>query len=360
MRSAELPPKRPAAPQPSEKEFYLRHFRHRSILFHIAAASDCAHVRPVLTELVANQTMVIAVATSARAGGSATLSLGMADLRKLGPGLVELSAKLLRTGAVWVQPKVAKVGLRFSAELALRLGAHKMVVVDARGGLRHGEAVQSFAKVSSLVRVHGRGEPVSGWTAAELTLLRRAIQNGVESINLTSGIGLAAELFSYEGSGTLLTAGEYATVEALRIDDFPQALELLRRGEQEGFLLRRTERERARLLLSGYGAWFESRRLAGIAGLEVDQYRPWRLAEVVGLYTITRFQGEGVGVRMLAELATIARSRGCRAAFACTSNLRAAAFFGRNGFVQVASDIIPDIKWRGRRGARPTVFWCDL
>ena len=128
----------------------------------------------------------------------------------------------------------------------------------------------------------------------------------------------------------------------------------------EGFLLPRTPAEKARVLLSAYGAWFEGHRLAGVAALETDAYKKEHLAEVVGLYTIERFKGEGVGVRILASLTDVAVERGCRAMFACTSNVRAGQFFERSGFVRVEPSEIPQQKWKGRRKPLPECFWFDL
>ncbi len=101
--------------------------------------------------------------------------------------------------------------------------------------------------------------------------------------------------------------------------------------------------------------------MGGIAGLRIDAYKRQRLAEVVGLYTITRFQGEGVGVRLVEALAGASARRGCRAIFACTSNDRAAAFFERNGFEPVDVRRVPAVKWKGRGKRRPErVLWRDL
>jgi amino-acid N-acetyltransferase len=219
---------------------------------------------------------------------------------------------------------------------------------------------RSFINADSLARLARKRRRPSGWTRGELLELRATVLSGVDTINLTTAETLDAELFSYEGAGTLLTAREYCSVEPLRLDDFSQALTLLDRGEREGFLLPRTPEERARLLLSAYGAWFEGDRLAGLAGLETDAYQKERLAEIVGLYTITRFKGEGVGVRILDTLAEVAVERGCRALFACTSNLRAAAFFERHGFVHVDHDAVPSRKWKARRRPLPEVFWRDF
>jgi N-acetylglutamate synthase-like GNAT family acetyltransferase len=115
-------------------------------------------------------------------------------------------------------------------------------------------------------------------------------------------------------------------------------------------------------LLAGFGAWFEGERLSGIAALETQRYERSRLGEIVGLYTISRFQGEGVGLRTVDELLSVAKASKLRAVFACTRNERAAAFFLRAGFEGVASARVPVSKWRGRtRGKkRPQVFWREL
>jgi N-acetylglutamate synthase-like GNAT family acetyltransferase len=139
------------------------------------------------------------------------------------------------------------------------------------------------------------------------------------------------------------------------VDDFAQANALLDRGEREGFLLPRDAAERGRLLLGAYGAWFEG-RLAGIASLETDAYRRQRAAEIVGLYTITRFVGEGVGVRVIEALVAAAEAASCKSIFACTSDARAARFFDRHGFERVDPAAVPKRKWRRRKGSYPAVF----
>jgi N-acetylglutamate synthase-like GNAT family acetyltransferase len=158
-----------------------------------------------------------------------------------------------------------------------------------------------------------------------------------------------------------VTAEEYCTVDSLGVEQFHEAERLLVRGEREGFLLARNEGEKHRLLLAGYGAWFGGTRLAGVCGLETEAYTRSRVGEVVGFYTITRFQGEGVGVRMIDHLVDVAKERGLRALFACSSNERAVAFFERCDFVRVETDRVPRAKWVGRRSdTMPVVLWRDL
>jgi len=349
------------SPQPTERDFYLRSFRQRSMVLHVSEEYTEHDVQGVVEELVDNGTLVILVARQFVSGRG--VRVRPREVKVPGTGLFAVSATLLEHGLARVRQlegRAAPTRLRFSCRLAAKVGAHKLVVVDPRGGIRTAIGVRSFLNVDALARLARKRGGASGWSRPELRELRATVLAGVDTVNLTSADTLDAELFSYEGAGTLLTASDYCRVEPLRLDDFAQALTLLDRGEREGFLLPRTAAQRARVLLSAYGAWFEGHRLAGLAALETDAYKKERLAEVVGLYTITRFQGEGVGVRILDALAEVAKERGCRALFACTANPRAASFFERDGFARVEPSAVPTRKWKGRRRPLPEVLWRDL
>jgi N-acetylglutamate synthase-like GNAT family acetyltransferase len=351
-------------PEPVEKQFYLKAFRQRAVLFHADDARALErHAGPVLDELVDNPTMVLVVARRFPRARR-PLRLQRRDFERRPEALVELSTRLLEHHRVDVRRPRGLTGARalaWSRELALRLGVSKFVVVDERGGLDAGSGTRSFVHAATLARLCRAEADFGDWTLPELQQLLLAVRSGVEAVNLTTAEGVAEELLTYHGSGTLLTAEEYCTVGRLGVEHFHEAQRLLARGEKEGFLLARDDDEKMRLLLGGYGAWFGGARLAGVCGLETEAYARQRVGEVVGLYTITRFQGEGVGVRMLEALVDVARERKLRALFACTSNARAAAFFERCGFEAAAPERVPKAKWVGRRGDDlPMVFWRDV
>jgi N-acetylglutamate synthase-like GNAT family acetyltransferase len=347
--------------KPVEKQFYLRSFRHRSFVIHVAHPYTAKDVRPLVSELIENDTVVVTVASNA-SRRLEPLKIAAPRSATLDEDLVELGSHLLSRGAAWVRKPSRLHGLRaldFSCRLAVRLGVHKLVVVDPRGGL-HSETVhRSFIDAPTALRLARSGADLGGWRANEIERIVDALRAGVEAVNLTTADDIEAELFTYEGAGTLVTADDYCRVAPLRADDFAQAHDLLDRGEREGFLLPRDAHARARLLLCGYGAWFEG-RLAGVAGLETELYRRERYAEIIGLYTITRFKGEGVGSDMLDYLLGVAEDKGCHAVFACTANDRAGSFFLRNGFVRVSPSDVPAEKWRHRRGKRPMTFLREL
>ena len=354
----------PMHPEPAEKQFYLKDFRNRAILFHVEDARDLErHAAGALADLLDNPTLVIVVARRFPRKRR-PLRLARRDFERSPATLVPLSEKLMsdhRADVYWPRGLTGARALAYSRQLAARLGVGKLVVVDERGGLDAGSGTRSFVHAAALARVCRAEEDCGDWGLAELQQLLAAVRSGIEAVNLTTAEGVEAELFTYQGAGTLVTAEEYCTVDRLGVEHFHEAERLLARGEREGFLVSRSEEQKLQLLLAGYGAWFAGARLAGVCGLETEAYRRNRVGEVVGLYTITRFQGEGVGVRMIRHLVDVAKEAKLRALFACSSDDRAVAFFERCGFEQVERDRVPSAKWVGRRSeTMPTVLWLDL
>src|SRR5262249_11148873 len=134
-------------------------------------------------------------------------------------------------------------------------------------------------------------------------------------------------------------------------------------GQSEGLLKTRDAAETGELLLNGYGAWVGRRHLAGVGALRRGPYRPDQAAEGSGLYTLTRFKGQGIGDRLVRRLAAESRAERLRYVFAVTTVERAAVFFVREGFRKVGPDEVPAAKWSDydpARRARATVFRLDL
>ena len=139
----------------------------------------------------------------------------------------------------------------FAAEvraLALRLGLFKVVRLDGGGGLRsEREGRQSFVHLEELrgwLRRDGEGLA----TRERLGLWREVaalLEAGVPAVNVCAAGGVADELFTYAGSGTLFTREDYCHVERLGIDDFEQVERLILRGQREGFLKPRDAAETA-------------------------------------------------------------------------------------------------------------------
>jgi amino-acid N-acetyltransferase len=253
----------------------------------------------------------------------------------------------------------------YAVKLAARLKVHKLVLMDPEGGVGS-DGVLSFLDESVLATLLGVGEAEwigLGHRRPLIQVIREGLLEGIPSINLCTLAGLARELFTYEGSGTLFTLEDYCRVERLGIDDFHEVERLLERGQREGFLKIRSAEEIGEILFTGYGATIASGHLAGVGSLLCERYQTDRAGEVVALYTVNRFKGEGVGAKLLVHILAEARSRQLQSVFACTTEERAAQFFVRHGFRHVTPDDVPAAKWIGydiERMQRLTVLQLDL
>jgi N-acetylglutamate synthase-like GNAT family acetyltransferase len=379
-----------------EKEFYLDEFRAHTLCL-AATLADCE--RPggfetlgrVARELIGNETRLIVLLgigesedvrsclrrLRARfqrrvlsdetrryfpaAGGHSPLRDSVRDFT--GPTAGDaLDAKLesvwqtLRGRPLLVAAARERDLILLAQTLAGRLRVHKLVLIEPAGGISSpaGEHL-SFLDDAMLTAVLLAGQAEwSGLAARRETLcaVQEALRGGVHSVNLCSLDGLERELYTYEGSGTLFTLEDYCRIERLGIDDFEEVERLIARGQREGYLKVRTPAEMAHLLFNGYGATIGAHHLAGVCGLEIEPYRGENAGEIVALYTITRFKGEGVGGRLVARVLADARADGLAYVFACTTEPRAQAFFERQGFRNVTPDAVPRAKWIGYDPAR--------
>ncbi len=392
-----------------EKQFYLDEFRGHTLLFsvpveEIAQEDDYERLAALVRELLLNDTRVVIVVSTADLDRSEQILRRLQ--RRLGPLIFRdqtiplFPQRGARTSAfmqvepdAFASPQAATefltgvwstlrrgplcvgvvAGVDHAAatlvaqQIAARLRVHKLIFVEPEGGLTGADGKQlSFMDENMLATLLSAGQAEwagLGSRRATFHAVRAALLGGVASVNLCALAGAARELFTYEGSGTLFTSADYCTVQRLGIDDFEEVERLIERGQREGLLKLRTSDEVARMLVNGYGATIGAHHLAGICAFATDAYTSERTGEVVGLYTVTRFKGEGVAARLLARLLADARAAGLVYVFACTTEERAQAFFERQGFRRVDADHVPAAKWASydlQRKAQVTVFRLDL
>ncbi len=369
---ANFPPQfrgRTRAPSFSEKSFYLEEFYGKSLLFAMVPPggdriSDFNSLIRTLRELRRNQTRCIVIVSPA---ALPKLLKRMGRMAPAAPIPVFDPALGLRSRPYPPDSAVAQIweGLRagsiviastndenpadlvvFAQELASRLRVFKLIFVDRQDGLndRKGHRL-SFVEMTRIRRtLAASGSRVR---RAIVRAADRALKDGVGSVNLVAPRGVYDELFSFIGSGTLFTEMQYGQVRPISIDDFEEVEALIRRGQDEGFLLHRSPEQIARILPSCFGYRIGDEHLAGICALLTDPYRRERAGEITAMYTLTRFQGEGVAVELVKECVKEAQARMLRYVFACTSEDRAARFFARLGFRRIGPDEVPAAKWRG-------------
>ncbi len=380
---------RQPAPVFTEKTFYLEEFYGKSLLFALIPPvgqriSDFDSLVKTLRELRRNQTRcVVIVSPSAmprvmRRMGNMIGNIGMAkDPPIFDPTLGMRTRPYPPDSAVakiWHALKAGSIVVGststddpedlvvFAQELASRLRVFKLILLDRAGGLiaEDGERM-SFVELKRGKRARKRAG--SKLRRKVVRLAADALSDGVGSVNLVSPRGVYEELFSFTGLGTLFTPAQYGTVCPISIDDFEEVEALVKRGQDDGFLLPRSPHQIAEILPSCFGYRVGDEHLAGICSLLTDSYRRDRAGEITALYTLTRFQGEGVAAELIKEILKEAVARKLRYVFACTSEERAARFFQKLKFRRVAPDKVSRMKWRGYDSARIerlSIFRLDL
>ena len=354
----------------AERDFYLKEFREKSLLFVLRAKDittprDRDALQAVLRTLVLNETRVILIvetdASTPEHQAVEELHRQLSHTLNGIPAPVLLSPEsdedqrcfiileTLRTVPVFIGlwPAQARLpALQNAQQLANRLTVYKLVMLDPRGGLTASGAPLSFLNGSLLeeLQAHGARGEIPHERHRQLETARLALEGGVASVSLCSPVSLAKELFTYEGCGTFFTLTDYCQAERLALDDFPEAERLIQRGEQEGALKKRTPSEISQLLLHGYGARLgKERDLVGLCALL--PYADDNAGEIAGLYTLRRFHGEGIGSRLVGRAITEGRERGLAYLFACTNQEGARRLFERFEFLQVTPDAVPAKKW---------------
>jgi N-acetylglutamate synthase-like GNAT family acetyltransferase len=376
---------RTGAPHFTEKTFYLEEFYGKSLLFALVPPSgerlaELDSLVRTLRELRRNQTRCIVIAS---APAAARLIRRLGRLAPRGEPPLFNPAKGVRTRPYPPDSAVTRIwrGLRagsivvataetkdpaglvvFAQELASRLRVFKLLLLDRAGGLTDdNDETQSFIELRRIRRALAREH--APLRRAIVRAARRALADGVASVNLTSPRQVYEELFSFVGTGTLFTENRYADVRPVSIDDFEEVEALIVRGQHEGFLLTREPEEIARLLPSCFGYRVGDEHLAGICSLLTEPYRRERAGEITALYTLTRFQREGVAAELVNEVLKEARARHLAYVFACTSEDRAVRFFARLKFRKAGPGEVAHAKWRGydrARIARLNIFRYDF
>jgi amino-acid N-acetyltransferase len=364
----------------AEKDFYLDEFRGQSLLFALRAADlssavDREAAGEVFRTLLLNDIKVLflietsdtalerhsvkalckqlSVKAKIPSSSPVVLSASASDDELLEQIWTVLRAAPLFVGLWPINRNTSFVAC--TQRVAVRLKVYKLVLLDPAGGITTNGSQLSFMNGPVLRELLRQGEAEwagLGTRRAVLEAVRIALEGGVASVTLCPLSGLARELFTYEGCGTLFTLTDYCSVERLGIDDFYEVEKLMQRGEREGYLKGRTPQEITKLLLHGYGARLGAApgELAGFCALL--PYPAENAGEVAGLYTITRFQGEGIGGRLITTMVSEGEQRGFTYLFACTTQEGAQRLFERHGFCRVVPEDVPATKWRGYETAR--------
>ena len=222
---------------------------------------------------------------------------------------------------------------------AAAIGADKLILLGTAEGLLNGDG--------ELIRQCAVGDidAMNISDPEQVSLLRtasRACQAGVprcQIISYEDDCALLQELFTHDGSGTLVANDDYEQSREANIDDVGGILELIEPLEQQGILLKRS-RELLETEISQFRLLERDGRIIACAALY--PFPQDGCGEIACIVSHPEYRGGKRGQRLLKELEQEARRQGLGRVFVLTT--QTAHWFLEQGFVESSRDGLPGQK----------------
>ena len=231
-------------------------------------------------------------------------------------------------------------GLHLATETAIALKADKLLVLGKDLEIKDtdGESIHQMNLREAEHRAKQMADnntPVHRGFAYAL----HACQQGVSRVHLIdqdNDGALLLELFTRDGLGTLISAGNYDTVRQATIDDIGGILELIEPLEESGVLVRRS-RERLEMEIHHFTIMERDGMITAVAALY--PFPDDGFAELACLAVHPDYDRQGRGASMLAIIEQQTKKLGLQDLFVLTS--RTAHWFVERGFQQAELAALP-------------------
>src|SRR6056297_3482383 len=206
-----------------------------------------------------------------------------------------------------------------AVQAAVAIGAEKLIMFGADAGVLGADG--DLVRQCSIDEIAGLAVPDAAQKALVDTA-GRACRQGVPRCHIISyreDGALLRELFTHDGSGTLITRRPWEQSRRASIDDVGGILELIQPLEEEGVLLKRDGRI--------------------IACAALYPCPPDDCGEIACIVSHPDYRGESRGRRLLGELEQEARTLGLNRVFVLTT--QTAHWFIEQGFAEASRAALP-------------------
>lgn len=219
---------------------------------------------------------------------------------------------------------------------AVALGADKLIFLTEDPGSKSAAGTESQDLLGSNLLARDIDGLLAGASAIPEDIAQclragaEACRNGIRRVHLVRrrrGGALLRELFTPDGSGTLISAEPYEDLRPARIDDVAGILELLRPLEERGVLVRRS-RERLETEIDRFFLTERDGLITACAALY--PYASEGMAELACMAVHPDYRATGRGDRLLAHTEGVARTLGIGRLFVLTT--QTAHWFRERGF----------------------------
>jgi amino-acid N-acetyltransferase len=228
-----------------------------------------------------------------------------------------------------------------AVEVALALKAVKLIYLGPHAGVqRGGETLRQLSMTEAELLLKKQAGELAAGARSKLAQAVRAARGGVPRVHIIDGRveeGLLAEVFSYQGIGTLVYANEYQAIRPAQKKDIRAIHGLIQHGVRNDELLQRTRAEIERQIGDYYV--FEVDR-APVACVALHFYPDSQQAELACLFVGERFENQGIGAKLAQYAEGVARALGAEQLF-CLSTQAFNFFVQKAGYRPGTPDDLP-------------------
>jgi amino-acid N-acetyltransferase len=219
-----------------------------------------------------------------------------------------------------------------AVDVARALHAIKLIYLAPASGVQlDGKLLRHLSVEEATEILKNKHDQVPSELLSKLEQGARAAKLGVPRVHIIDGReeeGLLAEVFSNEGIGTLIHANEYQQIRKALKKDVRAIHALIQAGVESDELLRRTRAEIERQIDEFY--IFDVDR-APVGCCAVHRYPEDAKAEVACVYVDSRYENQGIGLKLVRFAEEQARAAGFSTIF-CLSTQAVNYFVQKAGY----------------------------
>lgn len=230
-----------------------------------------------------------------------------------------------------------------ATETAIALKADKLIFVMESDGVHNadGELLQQLKlpEAEHWQKQHGGKNKGAADTQVHLSNAAHACRGGVRRVHLISRKidgALLLELFTRDGTGTLITADNYEGLRTATIDDIGGIMELIAPLEEKGALVKRA-REQLELDIHNFTVIERDGMIIACAAL--FPFAAEKIAELACLAVHKDYQQNGRGNELMQHIEWQARKQHIETMITLTTQTM--HWFIERGFVEVNVDSLP-------------------
>lgn len=233
-----------------------------------------------------------------------------------------------------------------AVKTAVALKADKLIFLGEKEGISDEDDRLLRQLIPNEVDQYLRNKPLDSELLLHMAGATEACRGGVRRVHIISYArdgALLQELFTRDGSGTLVSNDSYEEIRTADIDDVVGLIELLRPLEEEGILVYRS-RERLETEIDKFVVIERDGMIVGCAALYPLPTFPGEVssAEIACVAVHPSYRSGNRGAELLDYLEIKARSKGIKNLFVLTT--RTELWFIEQGFEPVTVEDLPNAR----------------